>query len=77
MNEPAIIQSGPVKLGPDEVEQLLALDGAGTTWPGDTLSHADANDLVRKGLAARLDGWFVVTKEGSSWLRRAGLVAQR
>ena len=34
-------------------------------WPGDTLSHATANELVQKGLAERTaDGYFILTEKG-------------
>lgn len=34
-------------------------------WPGDTLSHATANELVKQGLAERtVDGAFILTEKG-------------
>jgi hypothetical protein len=43
-------------------------------WPGDTLSHATANELVRRGLASRGgagNAYFVATVAG---IRAAGIV---
>ena len=57
------------ELLPHEYEQLVILHMNGLTFAGDTLSHGLVNSLVKKGLAATLDGDYVVTLEGEKLLK--------
>jgi hypothetical protein len=51
-----------------EREQLQAIADHGLTWPGDTISHRLAAELGRRGLCARIEGWWCITAAGSQAL---------
>jgi len=45
-----------------------------TIWDGYLISKATRDELVRKGLAARLNGWQFITREGMAVLDVYGLL---
>lgn len=56
------------EITPPQFEQLVAFERDGVTPAGGTLSHSLARELGAKGLAARIEGGWVVTLKGQSVL---------
>lgn len=44
------------------------------TWDGDLISKSDRTWLVEAGLAARRDGWNMITPMGITYLLDLGLI---
>lgn len=59
-------------LGHTTIPQLCQLLSA--TWDGNCISKTCRDELIRKGLADRVDGWTVITIEGLRMLSALGII---
>lgn len=57
------------KTNPAWIPELENIAANSPLWPGDTLSHATANECVARGYARREGGNFVITEVGRTFLR--------
>ena len=59
--------------GAGYIEQLKQLFN-GVRWDGDLLSKHHRNELVKNGLAAKANGWNLITEKGVTYLEELGLI---
>ena len=59
--------------GTGYIEQLKQLFN-GVRWDGDLLSKHHRNELVKNGLAAKANGWNLITEKGVTYLEELGLI---
>lgn len=58
--------------GQTEIEQLQQLTHL--TFDGDLIGKSTRDDLVKRGLAYRYNGWNLITKEGIQHLEKGGFI---